>query len=215
MITTSLPKLRQSIRYQLLGASRVDKSYLVPLDALTYIEEITDGKFRADGKTPELIHPLSVTALLMTFHHCLAKPAASYTASLLHDAVEDLGVSVEYVRERFGFEAAHGVRLVSKVVHGVKVPSLEEHFAEMATDPISSALKGCDRAVNLSTMSLAQFPAEKQLRQVKETEELILPMLKAARARFPQQEPAYENLKFMLNTQVRMLKLQHGALVEE
>lgn len=215
MITTTLAKLRQSIRYQLLGASRVDKSFLLALDALTYIEEITEGKFRADGETPELFHPLSVTALLMTFQPCLMYPAESFAASLLHDAVEDLGVSVEYVRERFGPRVSHAVRRVSKVIHGVKAESLEQHFQEMPDCPIGTVLKGCDRGVNLSTMRIKEFNAERQLRQADETEKYILPMLKTARLRFPQQEPAYENLKFLLTTQVRMLRLQHGALVED
>lgn len=214
MLETSLPKLRQSLRYQLLGASRVDKSFLIALDALTYVEEVTEGKFRADGVTPELIHPLSVAGLLSTYQHCLVFPAESLAAALLHDCVEDLGVSVEYIRERFGLRVSHGVRSVSKVVHGVKVPSLEQHFREMSECPIGSVLKGCDRGVNLSTMNLNQFPAERQLKQVRETVELVVPMLKAARIRFPQQELAYENLKFLLKTQTRLLRLQHGDLVE-
>ncbi len=214
MLKTSLPKLRQSLRYQWLGASRVDKSFLVALDALTYVENITEGKFRADGVTPELIHPLSVAGLLSTYHHCLMYPAESIAAALLHDCVEDLGVSVEFIRERFGFRVSHAVRSVSKVVHGVKVPSLAQHFQEMAECPIGSVLKGCDRGVNLSTMNLNQFDAARQLKQADETEALVIPMLKSARLRFPQQEPAYENLKFLLSTQARLLRLQHGALVE-
>lgn len=214
MIGTTLPKLRQSVRFKLLGAYSVDPSFAVALDALSYIEEISEGKFRADGITPELIHPLSVTALLMTLQPALLFPADTFTAALLHDSVEDLGVSVEYIRERFGIRPSHAVRRVSKVVHGVKVPSLTEHFLEMGDCPIGTVLKGADRAVNLSTMNINQFSAERQLKQATETEEYILPMLKAARKRFAQQEPAYENLKFILMSQVRLLRLQHGALQE-
>lgn len=215
MISTTLPKLRQSVRFKLLGACSVDPSFAVPLDALAYIEKISEGKFRADGVTPELIHPLSVTALLMTLQPSLMFPAETFAASLLHDSVEDLGVSVEYIRERFGAPVAHAVRRVSKVIHGIKAQSPELHFAEMGDCPRATALKGADRAVNLSTMSLKQFSAERQLKQADETEKYILPMLKAARTRFAQQEPAYENLKFVLSSQVRMIRLQHGALVED
>lgn len=210
MVNTSLPKLRQAVRYHLQGAASVDSRFLVALDAFNYVEEITEGKFRADGVTPEFSHPLSVTALLMTLQPSLSHPADTFAAALLHDVAEDLGVSIEAIRDRFGRPVAHGVLRVSKVLGGIKTENLDKHFAEMGDCPIATVLKGCDRAVNLSTMG-PEFPAERQLKQVAETERYILPMLKSARRRFPAQAPAYENLKFIISGQLHMLRVRFAS----
>jgi len=210
-MTTSLDKLRKVVRYHLQGAASVDAQYNVALDAFNYMEKMTDGKFRADGKTPEFIHPLSVTALLMTLQSSLMRPADTFAAALLHDGAEDLGISIEYIRDRFGRGVAHPVMRVSKVIGGVKTLSLPQHFLDMGDCPVATVLKGADRGINQSTMDEPFFPPQKQLRQAAETEQFILPMLKDARRAFPAQSAAYENLKFLLTGQIRMIRAHHGS----
>jgi hypothetical protein len=44
-----------------------------------------------------------------------------------------------------------------------------------------------------------------------ETEEYFLPMLRAARTRYTRQEPVYENLKFVLLSQMKLLRAVSAA----
>ena len=50
------------------------------------------------------------------------------------------------------------------------------------------------------------FTPEKQHEYIVECETWIIPMLKLARRKFPEQEPAYENLKRMLTSQIELLR---------
>jgi hypothetical protein len=59
---------------------------------------------------------------------------------------------------------------------------------------------------------LGAFDLAKQQEYIQETEEYILPALKEARRRFPHQEPAYENIKHMLQSQIELLSAVHKAL---
>jgi hypothetical protein len=55
------------------------------------------------------------------------------------------------------------------------------------------------------------FTIEKQRDYIQETQDYILPALKEARRRFPRQEPAYENIKHMLKSQIELLQAAHSA----
>ena len=57
------------------------------------------------------------------------------------------------------------------------------------------------------------FNPSKQARYLDETEKRILPMLKDAERRFPEQEPAYKNIRTTLKMQVALYRhfLQNPA----
>jgi hypothetical protein len=55
------------------------------------------------------------------------------------------------------------------------------------------------------------FSLTKQKYYIEETETLILPMLKQARRRFPDQEPAYQNIKLILNSQIELIRAVQRA----
>ena len=70
----------------------------------------------------------------------------------------------------------------------------------MGECPIASFAKGADRGHNLMTM-IGGFPPEKQKSYLGETYTFVNPMLKKARRKFPEQEPAYENIKYVMTNQ--------------
>jgi hypothetical protein len=74
-------------------------------------------------------------------------------------------------------------------------------FALMATHPCASIAKPADRINNQGSM-VGVFPAQKMRSYTEETVRLFLPMLKRAKRRFPDQEPAYENAKLVLRSQL-------------
>lgn len=50
------------------------------------------------------------------------------------------------------------------------------------------------------------FTVSKQLSYLRETEELVLPMIKAASRKFPLQEGAFENAKLCLRSQISLAR---------
>lgn len=196
-------KLYISIRYWLIGKSEADSRYLTPLKALEFSKEFTTG-LRKDGITPEFQHQIEIAHFLRTLHKGLLYPAETIACAFLHDLVEDHGVSLEEIEKRFGILTREGVDLVTKEIAGTKRDEILL-FDKMAENPISSVLKGADRINNHQSMHGA-FSFEKQQSYLNETKELIIPMLKKARHLHVEQESIYENIKFILNSQIQLIE---------
>ena len=94
---------------------------------------------------------------------------------------------------------------MTKKTHDGLVRDEDELYEEMANCPISSIGKGVDRSHNQRTMG-GVFGEEKMHSYLDFTDQRILPMLKIARRRFPEQEAAYEIIKFMLTTQANLVR---------
>jgi (p)ppGpp synthase/HD superfamily hydrolase len=69
-------------------------------DALLYAQELHRGQRRAADEAPFILHPLEVAALL----HTTGYGEVAVAAGILHDTVEDTGIDVEAITERFGTE---------------------------------------------------------------------------------------------------------------
>lgn len=185
-----------SIRYFLIGA----KMYLA-LDALEFASKFHTGT-RKDGVTPEFSHQIAIAQYVRTLISNLTYPEETLAAIFLHDTPEDADVGHLEIHSRFGELVATPVQLLTKKHRGVKKP-IEIYYQEMATNAISSIAKGGDRIHNQYTM-IGVWGPEKQKQYITETSELLLPMLKEARRTFPRQEPAYENEKFVLKSQIAL-----------
>lgn len=196
-------KLFISMRYWLIGMSQHDKNYLIALNALEYAKNIHIG-FRKDGITPEFQHQLEIAHYLRTLAPGLLFPAQTLAAAFLHDVPEDYEISFEEIEKKFGYQVMKSVDLVTKKYKGVKKDNIIL-FEDMAKDPISSVLKGADRINNHQSMN-GVFGLEKQLSYIAETQDFIIPMLKKARHLHVQQEQVYENIKFVLNSQMSFVK---------
>ena len=195
-------KLQISLRYWLIG-----KKYFKALEAMEFAAKYHCGT-RADGITPEFSHQLSIAHFARTLS--IENMEAVICAALLHDVVEDYDVEVKTIQDKFGDVVAHSVFLLSKQVSGVKKTN-EEYYMSLRTDRVASIVKGCDRIHNHQTMP-GVFSKVKQGKYIQETNDFILPMIKAAKRNFPDQEGAYENVKHVLNSQIQLLQL---ALIEQ
>lgn len=202
---THFDKQHIALRYWLLGAG-----YTRALRAMEFAQRYHNGT-RKDG-APEFSHQIAIASFVRTL------PGLIYTEDtlatvMLHDTVEDFGVSVDQIRDLFGDRVAEATWAVTKkmpVIHaGQKVGKVErdedELYAEMANDPIASIVKPADRMHNQSTM-VGAFGLEKRASYVDFTDRLILPMMKIARRRHPEQEPAYMILQAALLTQARIVR---------
>ena len=192
-----------SIRYWLHG-----KDYHLALKALEYASSFHAG-LRKDGVTPEFDHQLSIALYIKTFYSHLDFPEETLAVVFLHDVAEDFDVGFEELESLFGITVSEATKLLTKKHRGHKL-SLPQYYDAMSRNPIASIVKGGDRIHNHQTMC-GVFDKEKQLNYITETNELILPMLKSARRRFTKQEPAYENIKLMLNNQISLIQEIHAG----
>jgi (p)ppGpp synthase/HD superfamily hydrolase len=196
-------KLFTSLRYFLQGRKMYNA-----VTALEYASHFHNGK-RKDGVTPEFQHQLEIAHYVRAFEPHLSYPEETFAAIALHDVCEDADVGFIEIESKFGKLAADAVKLMTKKHRGEKKDT-KTYFSEVFSHPISSVGKGGDRIHNHQSM-VGVFTREKQISYIEETETYILPGLKKARREIPQQEPVYENMKYMLKSQIALLQAIHNA----
>ena len=196
-------KIFISMRYWLIGMSYQNPEYQKALEALEFAKHYHIG-VRKDGKTPEFQHQIEIAHFLRTLVPILQFPAQTLACSFLHDLMEDYNISRQEILSRFGEQIAHGTFLLTKEFNGQKRDPIEL-FNEMANSPIASVIKGVDRINNHQSMA-GVFSIEKQKKYIQETREFIIPMLKKARHIHVSQEMAYENIKYVLNSQMSFVE---------
>lgn len=143
--------------------------------AYFFAEQAHVGYLRHSGE-PYFKH-LSETALILAE---LGVGAATITAGLLHDTIEDAGIKREDVVREFGEEVAFLVDGVTKLGH-LKYKGANRHneslrklFVAMSEDIRVLLIKLADRLHNMRTLS--HVPKEKQKRIASETLEIYAPI---------------------------------------
>ncbi|EHQ58490.1 (p)ppGpp synthetase, RelA/SpoT family [gamma proteobacterium HIMB55] len=171
--TTSRPQLlpTHNQRQSLTGFEDVLNTYLPSEQVSTikrayyYAEQAHYGQARRTGE-PYVTHPLAVATVLARMH----MDHESIMAALLHDVIEDTGVSKEDIRTQFGEEVADLVDGVSKLTH-VEFDSAEIKQAEnfqkmalaMARDIRVILVKLADRLHNMRTLGALKPEAKKRI----------------------------------------------------
>lgn len=192
----------------IMRAWLLGRQYHLALQALEFGLDHHTG-LRKDGCTPEFDHQISIALFVKTLVSSLDYPEETIAAVFLHDIPEDTNVGHEEIEVRFGKRVATSVRYLTKKHRGIASP-VYIYYREMVNDAIASIVKGCDRMHNIQTMQ-GVFDKPKQNAYIKDTEEYVLPMLKTCRRFFTTQEPAYENIKGILLTQIELIKAIHKA----
>ena len=144
--------------------------------AYFYAEQAHDGQKRSSGE-PYVTHPLAVATILANLH----MDHQALIAALLHDVIEDTGISKEAVARQFGEAVAELVDGVSKLTQ-IKFESKAEAQAEnfrkmvlaMAEDIRVIIVKLADRLHNMRT--LGALRADKKRRIARETLDIYAPI---------------------------------------
>lgn len=146
------------------------------MDAYTFAFDAHKSQLRSSGE-PYIIHPLEVAQILME----MGLDIDAVAAGLLHDVVEDTGVSVEELTILFGAEVAglvDGVTKLGKIAYKTKVEqqaeNLRKMFLAMAKDIRVIIIKLADRLHNLRTLEYVD--EEKQREKAYETLEIYAPL---------------------------------------
>jgi GTP diphosphokinase / guanosine-3',5'-bis(diphosphate) 3'-diphosphatase len=144
--------------------------------AYRFADEAHLGQIRRNGE-PYITHPIAVA--LQCADWCL--DAAALMAALLHDAMEDCGVTKPELIERFGAPVAElvdGLTKLDRVQFSTREESQAESFRKMllamARDARVILIKLADRAHNMRTLS--DMPREKWGRIAAETLDIYAPI---------------------------------------
>jgi GTP pyrophosphokinase/guanosine-3',5'-bis(diphosphate) 3'-pyrophosphohydrolase len=145
-------------------------------DAFKFADEAHLGQFRASGE-PYITHPIAVAGLCADWK----LDAQAIMAALMHDAMEDCGITKPVLIERFGAATADlvdGLTKLDKLQFNTREETQAESFRKMllamARDVRVILVKLADRLHNMRTMA-AMAPA-KRGRIARETLEIYAPI---------------------------------------
>lgn len=194
---TSIQKTRIALYYFLLG-----KGWSKEAEIMDWAENIHSG-VRKDGVTPEFAHQIWIANYLRTLPLNDDMMRLCIAIAFLHDTAEDFNYNPAEFSVYWGGEIAEGAKRLTKKWRGVTMPE-DTYFFGIGETAQSALVKGVDRLHNLSTM-VGVFKLEKMVAYIEETKQYHLPMLKAARKRFPQYEAAFENIKQSLLSRIELI----------
>ena len=145
-------------------------------EAYKFADEAHLGQFRASGE-PYITHPLAVAGLVADWR----LDAQALMAALMHDAMEDCGITKAQLIERFGAPTAElvdGLTKLDKLRFLTREEGQAESFRKMllamARDVRVILIKLADRLHNMRTMN--GMPANKRGRIARETLEIYAPI---------------------------------------
>ena len=176
-------------------------------EAYAYAAECHEGQLRKSGD-PYIVHPVSVARLVAG----LNMDVHTVQAALLHDVIEDCGVSARELSQRFGAEVVSLVEGATKIEHlpsaGVALgarksaedaETLRKMLVAMAEDVRVVIVKIADRLHNMQTIQF--LDPERQQAIARETMDIYAPL--ASRLGIWQMKWQLEDLAF------RVLEPEH------
>ena len=163
--------------------------------SLEFAVRAHEGQFRKRSDIPYISHPLTLAC------HCLAlgiTDDAVIAACLLHDVIEDCGVTVDELP--VDDETKHLVELLTREKDDSRREEiLKKYYGGISSEPKAALIKCMDRCNNLSTMSWG-LSRERQYRYIDETDRYILPLLKVVK-----NTPEYNNAAWLLQYQIESM----------
>ncbi len=145
-------------------------------DAYKFADEAHLGQFRASGE-PYITHPLAVAGLVADWK----LDVQAVMAALMHDAMEDCGVTKAQLIEHFGAPTADlvdGLTKLDKLQFSTREEGQAESFRKMllamARDVRVILVKLADRLHNMRTMQA--MPPDKRHRIARETLDIYAPI---------------------------------------
>jgi len=145
-------------------------------EAYKFADEAHLGQFRASGE-PYITHPLAVAGLVADWR----LDAQAVMAALMHDAMEDCGVTKTQLIEHFGAPTAElvdGLTKLDKLQFSTREEGQAESFRKMllamARDVRVILVKMADRLHNMRTMAV--MAPDKRQRIARETLDIYAPI---------------------------------------
>jgi GTP pyrophosphokinase len=159
-----------------LSARRGGEDLELVRRAHAYASKAHAGQRRLSGE-PYITHPVAVATIIAD----LGLDTVSAAAALLHDAVEDTGVTLAQIEAEFGPAVAGIVDGVTKLdrlrfdsKEAQQAATMRKMLVAMASDWRVLVIKLADRLHNMRTLSV--MPEWKQRRTAEETRDIYAPL---------------------------------------
>ncbi|MEQ6917818.1 RelA/SpoT family protein [Halomonas aquatica] len=177
--------------------------------AFYYAEQAHDGQRRRSGE-PYVTHPLAVANILANMH----MDHQSLMAAMLHDVIEDTGISKQALAQQFGqpvAELVDGVSKLTQITFEDKAVAQAENFQKMvlamSRDIRVIIVKLADRLHNMRT--LGALRPEKKRRIARETLEIYARI--ASRLGINTIRVELEDLSFQALYPMRAERIKHAV----
>ena len=183
--------------YTYLKGFAMGRGWSETMQALNYARKLHKGQARKSGE-PYIIHPLTMACQAVSMG---VNDDNIVAAILLHDVVEDCGVSVNDLPvNKEVKEAVHLLTYVKPEKYKERdgegsslLVVKSNYYDEISKNRIASIAKLFDRCHNVSSMA-GTFTKEKLNDYIEETDMFVLPLLRETKDNFPE----YQDILFVL-----------------
>ena len=198
----NVEKMYTYLRGFLVGAGMEES-----LKALGFARQQHSLQTRKDG-TPYFVHPLGMACYAVAMG---LKEDSIIATILLHDVPEDCGIPVEYIPVNKTIQNAVRHMTIQRFKTDVdKIETKCRYFNELLDSREALICKALDRYNNLSDAPLS-LSAGAVGKNLAETEVLLMPILKEAKAIYPDLADALFILRTNLEVLLNILKKEYEA----
>ena len=192
MCTFSAEKMYTYIRGYATGAGMRET-----IKALTFARARHAGQTRKSGE-PYIVHPLTMACNALSLG---IRDDEVIAAILLHDVCEDCDVSPHELP--VGERVRHSVELVTfrAARNETKENALNRYYDLILSDRAAVLTKLIDRCHNISSMA-GVFSPEKLEAYIAETRRYVLPLLRQAKAAYPEDADILFAIKYHMTSVV-------------
>lgn len=184
----NVDKMYTYLRGFLVGA-KMEQS----LRALSYAREKHKEQKRKDG-VPYIVHPLQMACYAVALG---IREDDVIAGALLHDVSEDCGVPVSFLPVNDNVKQIVKYMTITPLPDEEKADTKRRYFRNMLDCKGAIIVKGLDRYHNMSTMA-GVLSEEAIKKNILENEELLLPMMKEAKEKYPE----LSDIMFILRTNI-------------
>ncbi|MBQ3271415.1 HD domain-containing protein [Candidatus Saccharibacteria bacterium] len=177
------------------------------IKAITFARKKHAGAIRESSGQAYIVHPLQMASIAIAMG---LKDDNLIAVIILHDIVEDTETSLSDLP--VNDQVKHGVNLMTtKQLDGESKSQIKvRYFMELKDDKNAIICKALDRFVNLATMA-GEFSTEKIKKNVIETDQLLLPILREAKDLYPELIPTLYLLRVMIRSVNETLANAYGV----
>ena len=174
--------------------------------ALVFARKAHSGQTRKNGK-PYIVHPLSMACDAIA---CKGATDEIIATILLHDVCEDCNIPLSALP--VNDVVKRGVKLMTiKPLQGEeKSETKRRYFNELLDSKEAIVAKAFDRYANLNDMDGA-LPEEAIVKNIKETHELLMPVMKEAKYEYPELSDMMHTIRKMLRNTLVMMAFYHDV----
>lgn len=186
----NLEKMFTFLRGRLIGAG-----WEQSIKALAYARKAHAGQFRDRGD-PYLIHPVSMACDAIA---CKGATDNLIATILLHDVVEDCGKELSALPVNDIVKQGVRYMTIEPLYSENKEETKKRYYRELTKSPEAVLCKGFDRISNLNDMY--GLGEERIKKNVLETHEYLMPVLKEAKNIYPQ----YADMLHVIRTSLKRI----------